>query len=123
MSRFTTDFWHMKHVRLFFKCTAFLCLSMFLLRGNTLLHRSQENSPLLPSWISLMWTRRFFWLPKYLLHTPHMSLPSFGSGEGVFSLLDVREGNKSLGSLSGEPMMEEGVADLFGLDSTLGTRL
>ena len=44
-----------------------------------------------------MWTRRFFWLPKYLLHTPHMNLPSFGSGEGVFSLLDdVREGNKSL---------------------------
>ena len=81
ISRFTTDLWHKLQKGLFFRCNAFLCRSMFLFLGKTLWQISQGNWPRLPSWISDMCTRRFFWLPKYLLHTPHMyCLPPAASG-------------------------------------------
>ena len=126
ISRFTTDLWHRLQKGLFFKCKAFLCRSIFLFLGKTLWQISQGNWPRLPSCISDMWTRRFFWLPKYLLHTPHMYC--FPAASGLFSLvpgtgsgLEEEEGSNSLGTFMGDPdtPLVSGVPDRLGDSATI----
>jgi len=87
---------------------------MFLFLGNTLWQTSQGNCPRFPSWISDMCTRRFFWFPKYLLHTPHINFVVGGSTAGLFSFVLGNEGKSNFGTLSGEPLAIIGVALLLG---------
>lgn len=91
ISMFTTDFWHKWHLGACFRWTAFLCLSMFLLRGKILKQTSQGKCPRFPSWISEMWTLKFLVFPKYLLQTPHINLvgPSI---KGLFSFVSMAPG-------------------------------